>query len=79
MARLKRIISKEGFLKDMRKRTDSEVMMDLYEGSAVQIWEDGELVFLNVFSNGVTLCMLPKDFVNFKEELAECPNLPGDL
>ena len=53
--------------------------MDLYEGSVVQIWEDAELVYLNIPINGITLCMLPKDFVKFKEELAECPDLPGDL
>ena len=45
---------------------------DLYCGNAIQVWEDGELVFLNMFPNACTLTMSREDWNLIKSEIDEC-------
>lgn len=47
---------------------------DLYEGDAVDIWEDDEMVFLHVLINGVTMCFSKEDWNILKDDLEEFIN-----
>ncbi len=45
---------------------------DLYCGNAIQVWDDGELVYVNLYSNACTLTMTREDWNSMKSEIDEC-------
>jgi hypothetical protein len=55
-------------VENMNKKKEESKFKDIYDGENMNVWEDEDLVFMNIYANGVTICFDKADWESFKDD-----------
>jgi len=57
----------------MTKKKESSVK-DIFKGENIGVWEDDDVVFIDIYPNGITFCQSKEVWEETKEDLDELVN-----